>query len=84
MPPGKKQQSPHRKGSGKKPIRRRHRLTHQEKQVLEAEYLKDPVWDRKRMRVLSKLTGYNSTKLYKWHYDRKRVENGYIDPRYQK
>ena len=50
----------------------RRRLTQEQIDVLESEYLKDPVWETKQITKLARRLKLNRTKVYKWHWDRKK------------
>jgi len=51
---------------------RRRRLKKQEIDFLEDVFQKEPVWNVAKKKWLSAKLGMGRTKIYKWHYDRRR------------
>ena len=54
-------------------VRRMH-LTNEHKQILEAEFQRNPNWNITRTRQLAETLGLKDIKIYKWNYDRRRKE----------
>lgn len=46
-------------------------------QVLELEYTKDPQWDKTKMMKLSKKVGLTFSQVYKWHWDKIKLQSKY-------
>ena len=52
-------------------IRVIHRMRPAQVEVLESEYLIDPVWTRSRRREIANIIDARPEQVYKWNYDRR-------------
>lgn len=59
--------------ASRRPLRRR-RLTKQEHDYLEAQYIKSPIWDTEKTRAIAEHMNLKRIKIYKWHYCRKQKD----------
>ena len=50
------------------------RLTEDEKEILEQEFQKNPNWGKVTIRKLAERLDLDRTKIYKWNWDRKKME----------
>lgn len=69
----KERRSPLAAGQGARTEKaRRHRLKKTEKAFLETEYLKCANWSKDHVTQIAKRLAINRTKVYKWHWDRRK------------
>ncbi|CDW71740.1 hox domain containing protein [Stylonychia lemnae] len=75
--------------NGKKPIKNndwsseenRYMKTDDQVRILESEFSKDPCWTKQKMKRLSTLLNLKESQIYKWNWDRRQMQDRYIQKR---
>ena len=49
--------------------------------ILESEFSKDPCWSKQKMKRLSTLLNLKESQIYKWNWDRRQMQDRYIQKR---